>query len=173
MRAAVSSPAQAGSSADEDVSSSSSPSNSSKSGQSSQSTWPTMSSALCPVMHARRRPREGCGASLNRGRRRRREGRLLGRASGCALEPFLDPGPGDDVVAVAEAEGRLQRALLVPEVVEPVTQPLELGGGAGVVAMGKRIPELRPTLARQLYLVVNLSQGHVVGNAADGRLIPQ
>ncbi len=34
-----------------------------------------------------------------------------------ALESLFDPGPGDDVVAIAEAEFRLQRALLVPQVV--------------------------------------------------------
>src|SRR5947208_3178535 len=91
---------------------------------------------------------------------------------GGSLEPFLDPGSGDDVVAIAEAEGRLQRALLVPEVVEPVTQALELGGGAGVIAVGQRVPELRPALARQLDLVVNLGQGHAFGNAAGAALIP-
>jgi hypothetical protein len=43
----------------------------------------------------------------------------MGR-EGClsrALEALFDPSPGDDVVAVAEAEFRLQRALLVPQVV--------------------------------------------------------
>src|SRR5207302_932125 len=83
-----------------------------------------------------------------------------------ALEPFLDPGSGDDVIAIAEAESCLQRALLVPEVVEPVAQALELGGGAGVIAVGQKVPELRPALARQLDLVVDLSQGHVPGEAA-------
>jgi hypothetical protein len=32
-----------------------------------------------------------------------------------ALETLFDAGPGDDVIAIAEAEFRLQRALLVPE----------------------------------------------------------
>ena len=61
----------------------------------------------------------------------RREGRALGGA----LESFLDARPGDDLVAVAEAEGCLQRPLLVPERVEPVAQTLELAGGLGVEAM--------------------------------------
>src|SRR6059058_2421494 len=128
-----------------------------------------MSSALCPVIRERCRPRTGADVSLVRGRRRRRGGRIL--LCG-ALESFLDPRPGDDLVAVAEAESRLQRALLVPELVEPVTQALELDGDARVVAMGKGIPELRPPLARLLDLVVNLGQGHVVGNAISRVLIP-
>src|SRR5438876_8718912 len=91
---------------------------------------------------------------------------------GGSPEPLHDPGSGYVGVAVAEAEGRLQRALLVPEVVEPVTQALELGGGAGVIAVGQRVPELRPALARQLDLGVNLGQRHVFGNAPGGTLIP-
>jgi hypothetical protein len=39
------------------------------------------------------------------------------RCLGRALETLFDPGPGDDVVAIAEAEFRLQRALLVPQAV--------------------------------------------------------
>jgi hypothetical protein len=38
-------------------------------------------------------------------------------ASGRALEALFDPGPGDDVAAIAEAEFRLQRTLLVPQLV--------------------------------------------------------
>src|SRR5439155_14632220 len=91
---------------------------------------------------------------------------------GGSLEPFLDPGSGDDVVAVAEAESRLQRALLVPEVVEPVTQALELDGDAAVVAVGKGVPELRPALARELDFLVDLGQGHDGANAPARPLIP-
>src|SRR5438876_7364423 len=91
---------------------------------------------------------------------------------GGSLEPFLDPGSGDDVVAIAEAEGRLQRALLVPEVVEALTEAFELGGRGRVVSLGEGVPQLRPPLACLLDLLVDLGQGHVFENVAEPRLIP-
>src|ERR671934_1437399 len=101
------------------------------------------------------RPRTGGGESLVRGRRsalRRRENADLGGA----LESFFDARSGDDVVAIAEAEGRLQRSLLVPEVVEVVAQTLELGGGGRVVTLGEHVPQRRPPLAEFLDLLVDL-----------------
>src|SRR6266702_3931305 len=80
-----------------------------------------------------------------------------------ALEAFLDSRPRDDVLAVAEAECCLQRALFVPQVVEAAAQTLELGSKLGVIAPGKGMPQLGPTLARLLDLVVDLRQGHVRG----------
>src|SRR5919204_6091115 len=91
------------------------------------------------------RPRAGGGESLVRGRRsalRRRENEDLGGA----LESLFDARSGDDVVAIAEAEGCLQRALLVPEVVEVVAQTLELGGRGGTVTLRQDVPQLGPPL---------------------------
>src|SRR5436190_18276278 len=91
---------------------------------------------------------------------------------GCPLESLFDSRSGDDVVAIAEAEGRLQRALLVPEVVEALTEALELGGRGRVVPLGEGVPQLRPPLACLLDLLVDLGQGHVFENVAEPHLIP-
>src|SRR5919201_2161715 len=105
-----------------------------------------MSSAFDPGMAVRKtcRPRAGGGESLVRGRRVRFVGGGSLEDLGRALESLFDARSGDDVVAVAEAEGRFQRALFVPEVVEAITQALQLGGRSGVVALGQDVPQLRP-----------------------------
>src|SRR5436853_5957698 len=122
-----------------------------------------MSSAFDPGIAARQtgRPRAGGGESLVRGRRVRFAGGGRLEDLGGALESLFDARSGDDVVAIAEAEGCLQRALLVPEVVEVATQTLELGGGGRVVPLGEDVPQLRPPFALLLDLLVDLSQGHV------------
>ena len=74
---------------------------------------------------------EGENPSSEADFRFRSGGRL--KVLGCPLESLFDPRSGDDVVAIAEAEGRLQRTLLIPEVVEALAKALELGGGCGVV----------------------------------------
>src|SRR5262249_59241688 len=92
------------------------------------------------------RPRMGGGESLVRGRHplpeERRETWDLGRA----LEPLFDPRSGNDVVAIAEAEGCLQRALLIPEAVRMPAPPLELGSRGRGVALRPGLPQLRPAL---------------------------
>src|ERR671930_1214794 len=134
-----------------------------------------MSSAFDPGMAVRKtcRPRAGGGESLVRGRRVRFVGGGSLEDLGRALESLFDARSGDDVVAIAEAEGRLQRALFVPEVVEVVTQPLELGRGSGVIPLGEDVPQRRPPLALVLDLLVDLSEGHVALNAGRARLIPE
>src|SRR5215213_5771431 len=94
------------------------------------------------------------------------------RDLGGALESFLDARSGDDVVAVAEAEACLQRALFVPELVEVLTQALELRGGGRVVSLREDVPQLRAPLAQLLDLLVNPSDGHVFENDGRTRLIP-
>src|SRR4051812_14249849 len=79
----------------------------------------------------------------------------------CSLEPLFDARPGDDVVAVAEAEGRLQRTLLVPEMVETGAQTLQLSGGGWVVPLGEDVPQLRSPLAFLLDLLMDVGQVHV------------
>src|SRR5439155_22643304 len=115
----------------------------------------------------------GRGKSPGRGPtcplRERRENDDLGGA----LESLFDARSGDDVVAVAEAEGCLQRALLVPELVELVTQILELGGRGRVVTLGQGVPQLGPPLACLLDLLVDFGEGHVPENVVRARLIPE
>ncbi len=82
-----------------------------------------------------------------------------------ALEALFDPRSGDDVVAIAEAEGCFQRALLVPEVVELCAEAFELGGRGWVVPLRQDMPQLGPLLADLLDLLVDLGQGHVSENA--------
>jgi hypothetical protein len=55
--------------------------------------------------------------------------------SGCALQSFLDASPRHDVVAVAETEGCLEGALLVPQLLEARVETLELGGQSRVVTL--------------------------------------
>src|SRR5205814_6200014 len=117
------------------------------------------------------RPRARGGESLVRGRHVRFVSGGRSEDLGGALESLFDPRSGDDVVAVAEAEGCLQRALLVPEVVEPVTQTLELCGRGRVVSRGKDAPQLGPPLACFLDLLVDLGQGHVLENVDWADLI--
>ena len=90
----------------------------------------------------------------------------------CSLETFFDSRPGDDMVAVAEAEGRLQRSLFVPEAIEVLAQTLELGGEGGVVTLRKVVPQLGTSLARLIDLLVDLGEGHVVFNDLRSGLIP-
>ena len=71
---------------------------------------------------------------------------------GRALEALFDAGAGDDVVAIAEAELRLQRALFVPETLEMIAQTLELGGRCWVVTLGEHVPQLDTPLARLIDL---------------------
>ena len=82
--------------------------------------------------------------------------------SGRALQSLLDAGPGHDVVAVAEAEGCLEGALLVPQLLEARVETLELGGQGRVVALRELVPQFRAPLARLLNLLVNLCDGHVL-----------
>src|SRR5207302_9855301 len=88
-----------------------------------------------------------------------------GRVLRGPLEPLFDARPGDDVLAVAEAEGRLQRSLLVPQVVKALAQRLELGGDLRVVTPGELVPELRPPLAQSFDVFVDLGEGHARSNA--------
>src|SRR6059058_1452494 len=105
-----------------------------------------MSSAFDPGIAAREksRPRAGGGESLVRGRLFRYFERRENEDLRGALESLFDARSGDDVIAIAEAEGCLQRALLVPEVVELVTQTLELGGRGRVVTVRQDVPQLGP-----------------------------
>src|SRR5437868_3935855 len=141
---------------------------------SSSKKSPTMSSAFDPGMAARQtcRPRTRGEESPVRGRLSASwaEGDL--EALGGALESLFDARSGDDVLAVAEAEGRLQRALFVPEVVEMITQALQLGGRGRVVPLREDVPQFGAPLALRLDLLVNLSQGHVLDNAGRAPLIP-
>jgi hypothetical protein len=57
---------------------------------------------------------ENPSSGADQSARLRQEG---GVALGRALEALFDSCPGNDVIAIAEAEFRLQRALLVPQVV--------------------------------------------------------
>src|SRR5438477_10750482 len=107
-------------------------------------------------------PRPGPTAS-------RREGRVLRGP----LEPLFDARPGDDVLAVAEAEGRLQRSLLVPQVVEALAQRLELGGDLRIVTPGELVPELCPPLAQSFDVFVDLGEGHVRSNDVSTSFIPE
>jgi hypothetical protein len=90
-----------------------------------------------------------------------------------ALEALFDPRPGDDVVAIAEAEGCFQRAFLVPEVVELSAEVLELRGRGWVVPLRQHMPQLGPLLAQLLDLLVDLGQVHVTENAGPPDLIPE
>src|SRR3954470_17138031 len=99
--------------------------------------------------------------SLVRGRRSRSEERREPRDLRCSLEALFDARPGDDVVAVAEAEGRFQRTLLVPEMVETGAQTLQLSGGSRVVPLGEDVPQLRSPLAFLLDLLMDVGQVHV------------
>src|SRR5436853_3592276 len=123
-----------------------------------------MSSAFDPGIAARQtgRPRAGGGESLVRGRRVRFAGGGRLEDLGGALESLFDARSGDDVIAIAEAEGCLQRALLVPEVVELIAQTLELGGRGWVVTVRQDVPQLGPPLACLFDLLVDLGEGHVL-----------
>ena len=89
-----------------------------------------------------------------------------------SFQTLFDARSSDDVVAVAEAEGRLQRALVIPEVVETLAQTLELCGQGGVVTLRPGVPQLGPPLAGLLDFLVNIGQGHVVFNEVRVSLIP-
>jgi hypothetical protein len=91
---------------------------------------------------------------------------------GGAFETLFDPCSGDDVIAIAEAELRSQRALFVPEAVEALAQTFELLGRCWVVTLGKDPPQLRPPLAGLLDFSVNLGHCHVSKNDPQARLIP-
>src|SRR5438552_13850506 len=119
------------------------------------------------------RPRAGGGESLVRGRLSASWSEGDFGYLGGALESLFDARSGDDVVAVAEAEGCLQRALVVPEVVELLTQTLELGCGGRVVALRQDVPQRSPPLACFFDLLVDLGEGHVLENAVEPCLIPE
>src|SRR6476659_7943431 len=95
-------------------------------------------------------------------------GKVLGRA----LESLFDARPGDDVVAVTEAEFRFQRPVLVPEALEALAQALELCSRCWVMSSGEDLTQLGPTLAGLLDLFVNFNQRHAHENALRPALIP-
>ena len=69
-----------------------------------------------------------------------------------AVQPFLGPGPLDDLLSVAVADRGARLALLVPEPVEPPVELVELSGKLGIMTFGEPVPELGPALGRILDL---------------------
>src|ERR1700704_6578087 len=96
------------------------------------------------------------------------------RSLGGPLQTFLDTGPGDDLLAIAEPHPRAEGAVLVPQPVELRVDAANLLTGLRVVFIGERVPELGTYLAQTLDLLVDLAEGsHAYKN--DGPLpgIPQ
>ena len=70
-----------------------------------------------------------------------------------ALEALFQAGAGDDSGAVAEAKGRADLALLVPEARDLLVELLEFGGHFGVAAIREAVPEPDAAFAQPLDLV--------------------
>src|SRR5947208_7176474 len=64
---------------------------------------------------------------------------LLG---GGSLQPLLGAGARDDVVAVAEAEGRAGLPMLGPQRLEALVEGPDVGDDLRVVGLGKQVPQL-------------------------------
>ena len=98
---------------------------------------------------------------------------MLSRLRGLALEPLFGAGPGDDVLAVAEPQERLQSALLGPEGVELVGDFLQLRSKCGIVSLAQQVVDLGAAVARAVDLPVDvLERSHGSKNVGRGLRIP-
>jgi len=75
---------------------------------------------------------------------------------GGALEPLFLAGSDDDRLAGAEPHGCARLPVLVPELVEPCVDGLQLGGDGRVVCLRKSLPELGTAGALDVDLVMDL-----------------
>jgi len=83
------------------------------------------------------------------------EGEEKSRLCGSS-QPLFVAGSLDDLVAVAEAEVGSEHPLLVPETLDAVLELLDFSGDFGIVAMRKRVPELRAALGCAIDLGLDL-----------------
>ena len=98
---------------------------------------------------------------------------MLTRLGGLALEPLLGAGSGDDVLAVAEPQKRLQSALLGPQGVELLGDLLQLRSKGGIVALAQLVVDLDAAFARPVDVAVNvLERSHARKNAGHRPCIP-
>ena len=98
---------------------------------------------------------------------------MLSRLRGLALEPLFGAGPGDDVLAVAEAQACLEGALLGPEGVKLAGDFLQLRSEGGIVALAQLVVDLGAAFARAVDLPVNvLERSHGSKNVGRGLFIP-
>src|SRR4051812_30886009 len=120
--------------------------------------------ALRGNLRSARRGADGCATDCAR------DGR---RSGSVALEPLFGSRARDDVLAVAPAELGSQLALLAPERLQPLLQPLHLGFDVGVMSLGQAMPEVDPLLAEFLDLAVDCLQvSHIPLQRAHPRPIP-
>src|SRR2546423_14963343 len=96
---------------------------------------------------------------------------LLG---GGSLQPLLGAGARDDVVAVAEAEGRAGLPMLGPQRLETLVEGLDVGDDLRVVGLGKQVPQLVAFLVSTLDVGVDLvDRSHGSSNGRRRAHIPQ
>ena len=74
---------------------------------------------------------------------------------GRALQPLLDPGTGDDLRAVAEAQLRSDGSVVIPEAIQLRVEAADLLPDLRVVLGGEPMPELATLLAQALDLRMN------------------
>jgi len=98
---------------------------------------------------------------------------MLSRLRGLALEPLFGAGSGDDVLAVAEPQKRLQSALLGPEGVELLGDLLQLRSKGRIVALAELVVDLGAAFARAVDLPVYvLERSHAGKNVGHRARIP-
>src|SRR5207253_10776953 len=115
-------------------------------------------------------PRNPAGGFVEPPAQGRRGSQALGRSG----QPLLVAGSLDDLVAIAEADAGLERALLVPERRKALLELAQLFGKRGVVSLGKQMPELGPTPGGAVDLGVYLvERGHAHQNDLTPDDIPQ
>jgi hypothetical protein len=90
-----------------------------------------------------------------------------------ALEPLFGAGSGDDVLAIAEPQKRLQSALLGPEGVELIGDLLQLRGKRWIMSLAQQVVDLGAAFARAVDLPVNvLERSHADKNVGPSARIP-
>src|SRR5438132_13474824 len=81
---------------------------------------------------------------------------------GGSLQPLLGAGARDDVVAVAEAEGRAGLPMLGPQRLEALVEGLDVGDDLRVVGLGQQVPQVVAFLVLTLDVGVDLvDRSHV------------